>query len=108
MIPTLLITIVIEGLVCSLYALRNKKPLAPLLLSCLAVNLLTQPFLWFVLNAFFQHYLVALFTAEVAIVGVEALFLHLIPYNQLRWREALVLSLFMNLSSFLVGWFLPV
>lgn len=108
MISTLLITIGIEGLVCTGYAFRFQKPLGTLLLSCLVVNLVTQPILWFVLNAFFLHYLPALFATEFAILGIEAVLLYLIPCNKLRWKEALILSLAMNLASFLAGWILPV
>jgi hypothetical protein len=108
MIATLLITIGIEGMVCTGYAFRYQKPIGALLLSCLMVNLVTQPILWFVLNIFFQHYLAALFTSEFAILGIEAVLLYLIPYNKLGWKDALILSLAMNLSSFFAGWFLPV
>ena len=108
MIATLLITIGMEGFVSTLYARGFKKPFGALLLSCLLVNLLTQPLLWFVLNASFQHYLSALFAAEIAIWGIEAVLLHLIPFNKLQWRDALFLSLAMNLASFITGWFLPV
>jgi hypothetical protein len=107
-IATLLITIGIEGTVCTGYALRYKKPLGALLLSCLVVNLVTQPILWIVLNAFFQHYLPALFATEIAVLGIEAVLLYLIPFNKLRWRDALILSVTMNLASFIAGWFLPV
>lgn len=107
MIATLLITLGIEGLVCTGFALLYKKPLGGLLLSCLMVNLLTQPLLWLVLNAFYQHYLPALFGTEIAILGIEAVLLYLIPFNKLRWQDALILSLTMNLASFFAGWFLP-
>lgn len=108
MIATLLITIVIEGLVCLGFAFRYKKPLRPLLLTCLMVNLFTQPLLWLVLETFFDHYLTALFAAELAIVEIEAMLLYMVPNNRLRWQDALILSLTMNLASFFAGWFLPV
>ena len=108
MITTLLITTGIEGLVCAGYAFWLRKPVVFLLLSCLVVNLITQPILWLVLNAFFQHYLLALALAELSIVGIEAIILYLFRFNRLRWQEALILSLVMNLASFAAGWFLPI
>jgi hypothetical protein len=108
MIATLLITIVIESLVCSGYAIHYKKPLGSLLVTCLLANLFTQPLLWIVLEIFFKHYLTALIAAELVIVGIEATILYIIPNNRLRWREAWLLSLAMNLASFFAGWFLPV
>jgi len=108
MIATLLITIGIEGAVCAAYALRFQKPLGNLLLSCLIVNLITQPFLWLVLKTFFHHYLDSLLVMELLIVGTEAAFLWMIRSNRLRWQDALILSLAMNLASFFAGWFLPV
>jgi hypothetical protein len=107
-IATILITIGVEGLVCAAYGLRFRKPVAALLLSCLVANLVTQPILWLILTTFYQHYLATLFVAEQMIVVIEALLLYLIRFNQLRWQEALILSLVMNLASFAAGWFLPV
>ncbi|MGD0610412.1 MAG: hypothetical protein ABSB41_02775 [Anaerolineales bacterium] len=108
MIATLLITILIEGLVCAGYAFRYKKPLRPILVTCLFANLFTQPLLWLVLETLFVHYLAALLAAELAIVGIEAMLLYVVPNNRLRWQDALILSLAMNLASFFAGWFLPV
>ena len=108
MIVTLSITILIESTVVAGYAFFNKKPIFHLLFSCLLANLFTQPLLWLVLQAFFRNYIIALFIAEFWIWIVESAILYFYPRNHLRLREALGLSLAMNLASFAAGWFLPV
>jgi hypothetical protein len=107
-IATLSITIIVESIVVSGYAVFYKKPIIHLLFSCLLANLLTQPLLWQVLQVFIQHYLIVLFIAEFWIWIIESAILFLYPYNHLRLRQALGLSLAMNLASFAAGWFLPV
>ncbi len=79
-----------------------------MILSSLLANVLTQTLLWIILNTFYRHYLIALFTAEVLIWFLESLLLWSIKANRLSFREAMTLSLAMNLTSFAVGWFLPV
>ncbi len=108
MIATLSITILIESIIAGGYAVFRQKPIIHLLFSCLLANLLTQPLLWLVLQVFIGDYLIALFIAEFWIWIIESAILFLYPYNQLRFREALGLSLAMNLASFAAGWFLPV
>ena len=39
---------------------------------------------------------------------IESALLYVIPANRLRFSDALLLSLGMNLVSFALGWFLPV
>lgn len=105
---TLFITIVIEGLVVLGYAIWRGKPVRPILLSSICINILTQFLLWIGLNLFFRNYLVALVIAEVLICGVESVLLYAIPANQLQIKDAILLSLMMNLMSFGLGWFLPI
>lgn len=69
---------------------------------------MTQSFLWVVLSLFFQDYLITLLIAEILIWIIESLLLYSIPVNHFRFKEALLLSLSMNVSSFVLGWFLPV
>ena len=108
MIVTLLITSVVEGVVILGYCLWGKKPVKPVLLTSICGNLITQSFLWIVLNLFFQTYLVTLLLAEILIWIVESLLLYSIPANHLSFKQAALLSLGMNLSSFVLGLFLPV
>lgn len=108
MILTLSITLIIEGIIALGYCLWCKKPLQPILLTSICGNLVTQSLLWAVLSVFFQNYLITLFFAEIVIWLLESTLLSIIPANQLRFTDALFLSLAMNLMSFGVGWFLPV
>jgi hypothetical protein len=107
-IATLAITILVESAVVASYAIWRKKPLYHLLFSSICVNLLTQVFLWVVLNLFPQGYLITLFIAEICIWGIEAFVLYRYRSNRLTLREAMLLSLMMNLASFSIGWLLPV
>jgi hypothetical protein len=107
-IEALAITIPVESLVVAGYAMWRKKPRLHLQVSSLCVNLFTQLFLWGGLLIFQQHYLLTLSILEFCIWGFEAAVLHLYRYNRLNLREALLLSLMMNLTSFGIGWFLPV
>jgi len=107
-IATLAITILVESAVVASYAIWRKKPLYHLLFSSICANLLTQVFLWVALTLFPHDYLITLFIAEICIWGIEAFILYLYRYNRLTLREAMLLSLAMNLASFSIGWFLPV
>ncbi len=108
MISTLIITIFVEGLIVSGYALWRRKPLGPILFTSVVANLITQSLLWAVLNLFFQHYLVVLLISEVLIWIIESILLFRFAANQLGMWEATLLSLFMNTASLALGWFLPV
>jgi predicted membrane protein len=107
-IDTLAITLLVEGLVVAIYAIVSRKPLVHLLISSVFANLFTQSILWLILNAFPRTYLLTLFIAEICIWAVEAAILHFYPFNRLKTREALFLSLVMNMASLSIGWFLPV
>ncbi len=108
MIDTLVITLILESAVVIAYALWAKKSIKPILATSICGNLITQSLLWIVLNLFFQNYVVTLFTSEILIWIAESLLLYSIPANHLSFKEAILLSLGMNLTSFTLGWFLPV
>ena len=108
MILTLFITVISEGLVVTAYCLWRRKPARSLLITSICINILTQSLLWLGLNLFFRQYLLALMVAEVLIWGIESVLLYGVASNRLQLREAVLLSLSMNLISFVIGWFLPV
>jgi len=108
LIYTLLITIILEGSIVLGYCKRSGKPLLPLLVTSVIANILTQSMLWIMLIVFFRYYVAALGIAEVLIWFVESALLAFPVKNQLKWTDALRLSLIMNLVSFGIGWFLPV
>jgi hypothetical protein len=107
-IETLSITILVEGVICLGYSIWRRKPASPILLTSVFANLITQTLLWVALSFFYQHYLAALALAEILIWAMEGYLLYGLRFNQLKLREAFFLSLIMNLSSFGIGWFLPV
>ncbi|HKY54341.1 MAG TPA: hypothetical protein VJM08_08555 [Anaerolineales bacterium] len=108
MILTLLFTIVLEAAVVLGYSVWHKKPVTPILITSVIANLITQSFLWVVLTLFFRHYLIALLVAEIIIWLIESYLLYRLPKNLLRFQEAIFLSLSMNLTSLVIGWFLPI
>jgi len=108
LIVTLFITIVVEGVIVLVYSLWYGKPAIPILITAICSNLMTQSLLWILLQVFFQAYLVTLIFAEMLIWVSEGLLLYSIPANRLSFKEAVLLSLGMNLLSFSLGWFLPV
>ncbi len=108
MILSLPVTLLSEALVVASYARWKEKPLVPLLACSVAANLFTQALLWLALQLFFEQYLRVLFMMEFFIWLIESAILYLYPRNRLGLREAALLSLAMNLTSFTIGWFLPV
>ncbi len=107
MILTLSITIVIEGIVALVYCIWREKPVRAILFTTIALTLFTQSLLWMALKLLFDHYLIVLLIAEFLIWVMESVLLYLIRANQLKFMEAILLSLTMNLVSFAFGWFLP-
>jgi len=107
-IQTLTITIVIEGSLCLVYSIWQKKPIRPILLTSLLGNLFTQSLLWAVLTLFFHHYLATLLISETLIWLIEAMLYHGLKWNHLSMGDAIFLSLITNLSSFGFGWYLPI
>jgi len=107
-IITLILTIFIEGAIACGFALWRKKLAGWILAASILANIVTQFLLWGVLNLFTGHYLITLFVTEIFIWPFESAILYYFPGTRLDWREALMLSLGMNLTSFGIGWFLPV
>ena len=108
MIVTLPITIILEGLAAIGYCRWRRKPLLPILFTSLLANLITQSLLWLLVSTFFQQYLITLLIAELFIWIVEGFLFHAVPANHLDLQHAILLSLGLNLVSFVPGLFLPV
>ena len=84
-IATLSITILVEGAVGFLYAILRRKPVAPIVVTSIFANLITQSLLWVMLNIFFQYYLSTLLIAEILIWLMESVFLYGIRLNRLSF-----------------------
>jgi len=107
-IKTLTITVIVEGVMGIGYAVWRKKPIAFIFVTSILANLITQSLLWIVLNIFFQRYLATLLIAEILIWGIETILFYGIRSNKLSISDAAFLSFIANLSSFALGWWLPI
>jgi hypothetical protein len=105
---TLAATIFIEGIVVSIYSHWRKKPLLPILLTSIFANFITQSLLWIALLLFFHQYWLVLIVMEIFIWLIESLIFYRVRANSLTLKEAMLLSLAINLASFSAGMFLPV
>ena len=108
MIWSLPVTVIVEAAICLGYSLWQSKPIGPIVFTGIFANLITQSMLWIALNIFFQQYWVTLFVTEILIWMIEGVWLNSFRANRLDIRQALALSLLMNLSSFGLGWFLRI
>jgi hypothetical protein len=97
-----------ESLIGVGYSVWRKKPTLSIFVTSVIANFITQVLLWLALKFLFQHYLLTLFISEILIWFIEGILLCVVSSNQLNFKEALFLSFIMNISSFAVGWLLPV
>jgi hypothetical protein len=68
------------------------------------INCLTLPYVWFVFPIFFWDFNIAIWTSEIFVFVIEAIFYKF--YLQLSIRNASLISLIANLASFSLGKFL--
>ena len=105
----LLTTVLIELLLGLGYALWRKRSLAVILTTILLLNLATQPALWVTISALNSSYSwIAILLAELVVWLAEAVGLYLVQRKSVKFTEMLLLSLVLNLASFLVGLFLAI
>lgn len=103
MIVTLTFTVLIESALVLAFAIWRRKPAGALWLTSLAANILTQCLLWLVVTLFFRYYWTALLIMEIVIWLAEGGLFYGMRANRLSLREAVLLSLAANLSSFAAG-----
>lgn len=97
------LTILIEAVVALVYASLRKRSRLTLLTLVTLANLLTQPALWFVLGYESGVSYGVIGIVEFFIWLVEAVILYLTQRKTLSFKEALGLSLALNVASFLIG-----
>jgi len=73
-----------------------------LLLIIAAGSVLTLPFVWFVFPILFESTFLYLFFSELFAVGAEALLITYL-YKEIHFDTAILLSLSINVASFLIG-----
>ncbi len=98
MAASFLITLVVELIVVLIFSLVKKAP-KKTLLGIVVGNVVSVPFLWIAVARFYW----LLFPAEIAVVIFEAWLLKLFSRGKLGWKICLLVSLLMNLASFLFG-----
>lgn len=104
----LIITLVVELLLGTCYALWKKRSASIILTMILLLNLVTQPVLWISLSGFRGPYpVMMLLLAEGVVWLVEAGGLYLSQRTSMRFQEALWVSLALNAASLVVGSLLP-
>jgi len=110
MLAGLMITMAIEMALAIGYALWRKRSMALLLTVVWMMNLLTRPLFSLVFGDLFQvagYSLAWTLAAEFVIWLVEACILALALRKEMRFGEALLLSLALNAASFGIGMVLP-
>jgi len=105
-IPPLLLTIIIETIIAGLYLLLTRQP-KRVLVWVPIVNLITVPIVWWFVTGSFpfsdNNGFLKLPIAEIATVIFEAVFLHLTSRKVFALKQASIVSVLMNLASFLIG-----
>ncbi len=104
-IAALIITIILELLVAWIYFSITKIK-KKVLLSIIYANLISVPIVW-ILVIFIRFMPTAIFNvliiAEIFAVVFEAYFIHWLNKKQIKIKQAFILSIIMNLASFLLG-----
>ena len=103
---SLVLTVLSETivLVCiGIFSLKRKSwpEIGTLCLAGIFASSLTLPYLWFILPTYIPNYTVFFLVGEIAVWFIEGVFYRF--FLQLRFRDALLISLACNLSSILVG-----
>jgi len=103
------LTAIIEGIVVLIYARARNYTRFTLLTLVTAINLLTQPALWFIVSRQSNGIsLGVLVIIECFIWLVEAVLIYGLQRHKLSFAASLKLSALLNIVSFAIGLLLPV
>lgn len=109
---TLPLTILIESILGGIYAKLRQRSMIMILTLVILVNAITQPILVLAYSVVdtngLSQVLIYLFILEILVWLGEAVMLYLPLRKEIRLREALGISLLLNITSFLVGLFFRV
>ncbi len=110
---SLIITIIIELLIVIIYLLIKKtksysdstsnNSLNIIILWIFLINLITIPLLWLTSSYINVNYYIFTTIAEITIVIVESIFIFITMKKTIAYKELLLLSIVMNIASFLLG-----
>ncbi len=94
-------TIILESIVALVFFLL-KKVKKNIFLAVLIGNLVSVPFVW-VIDGTFPFFTGLLYLSEIIVVVFEAWLIKLFAKKMLSWKMCLLISLIMNIASFIVG-----
>ncbi len=107
-LKSLFLTITVETAVIILltkYYFKNSFSWQKLLFAGIVPSMATIPYLWFIFPIFFDHhYTLYIWFSEITVTLIETLMLYMLLKPS--WREAFILSVVANVSSFGIGWVL--
>jgi hypothetical protein len=98
-------TIIIELFAALLYIIR-KKIFKKVLFSVLLANIVSFPIHWFIFPLLLRGVTDYLIISETFVVLIEALIIYLLNKNIFTVKKALIFSIILNLTSFILGGFL--
>ena len=117
-VAALLATLAVEALTALIFAKIAKiKRIKRLLLTVVGANLISLPVMWFILIPLFSVvvyyffsatalYFLVILLAEACVIAFEAYFIHRMNKKSISPKQAIVLSIIMNVASVILGGFL--
>ncbi len=107
-ITALIITLILEMIIGFIYTLiytLEKKLPRRILIFVLFGNLISLPIMWFVFPLLIRVYFIYLTISEVFVILLESAILYFFNKQAITMKQSFLLSLCMNLVSFLIGGF---
>jgi hypothetical protein len=100
--PALILTLVIELMVATIYLTVRKIP-KRIIIWVFVANMVSLPFVWFLFPLLQLDALATILLAEIFAVVFEAIWLSVTNRSILSFRQAAVLSILMNAASVVIG-----
>ncbi len=101
----LIITVVVETVVAGVYLLLARLR-GSVLLWVLLANLISLPAVWFLFPRLSLPSTTTIVLAEAVTVVFEAVFVYFLSRKALSFRQAFLMSVLMNVASYVLGFFL--
>jgi hypothetical protein len=90
-----------EVLVVSVYVLQFNKP-KKMIIGVIIINAVTMPIVWYIFPAILGNIILTYLVVELLVVLIEATFLYLVFSLDITFKTAIILSMIMNIASFMV------
>ena len=101
----LLLTLILELLVAFVLLSVRKEP-RNVMIGVLVANIISLPIVWLVFPYLSLHFLLVILFSEIFAVLFEGYFIYLFTKKTLALVMSMILSLLMNLCSFIIGGFI--